>query len=188
MLAAGIFLLGAALVRRMLQPNPTLESLLPQQPQHHSSSACRFSYLSSCTWPPSCSSPDSWATSNATGRFRPARRLRGWPCPMFAVVWLVAWMVIHTNSRLILALGLTIVAVGCWSLRPPRYFVGGKQLQDGGALPGGGVRVHLHRPGKQHRSGGARSGRLDQRRQCCHVLRIHAFHPHFRRPGRRGRR
>ena len=34
--------------------------------------------------------------------------------PMFAVVWLVAWMVIYTNSRLILTLGLTIVAVGCW--------------------------------------------------------------------------
>ena len=36
--------------------------------------------------------------------------------PMFAVVWLVAWLVIYTNSRLILALGLAIVAVGCWSL------------------------------------------------------------------------
>jgi DHA2 family multidrug resistance protein len=33
---------------------------------------------------------------------------------MFAVVWLVAAMIVHTNSRLILALGLTIVAVGCW--------------------------------------------------------------------------
>jgi DHA2 family multidrug resistance protein len=34
--------------------------------------------------------------------------------PMFAVVWLVAVMVIHTNSRLILTIGLTIVAVACW--------------------------------------------------------------------------
>jgi DHA2 family multidrug resistance protein len=31
-------------------------------------------------------------------------------------VWLVAWLVIYTNSRLILALGLAIVAVGSWSL------------------------------------------------------------------------
>jgi DHA2 family multidrug resistance protein len=34
--------------------------------------------------------------------------------PMFAVVWLVAVIVVHTNSRLILTLGLTIVAVACW--------------------------------------------------------------------------
>ena len=33
---------------------------------------------------------------------------------MFAIVWLVALMVIHTNSRLILTLGLTIVAAACW--------------------------------------------------------------------------
>ncbi len=34
--------------------------------------------------------------------------------PMFAVVWLVALIVIYTHSRLILALGFTIVAFGCW--------------------------------------------------------------------------
>ena len=34
--------------------------------------------------------------------------------PMFAIVWLVALIVIHTNSRLILTLGLTIAAVACW--------------------------------------------------------------------------
>jgi DHA2 family multidrug resistance protein len=34
--------------------------------------------------------------------------------PMFAVVWLVAVMVIYTTSRLILVIGLTIIAVGCW--------------------------------------------------------------------------
>jgi DHA2 family multidrug resistance protein len=34
--------------------------------------------------------------------------------PMFAVVWLVAVIVIYTDSRLTLALGLTAVAVGCW--------------------------------------------------------------------------
>jgi DHA2 family multidrug resistance protein len=33
---------------------------------------------------------------------------------MFAVVWMVAVMVIYTNSRLILTLGLTLAAVGCW--------------------------------------------------------------------------
>src|SRR6185295_9407869 len=34
--------------------------------------------------------------------------------PMFAVVWLVAFMIIYTNSRLILTVGLTIAAVTCW--------------------------------------------------------------------------
>ncbi len=34
--------------------------------------------------------------------------------PMFVVVWFVAAIVIHTNSRLVLTLGLTIVAVACW--------------------------------------------------------------------------
>jgi len=33
---------------------------------------------------------------------------------MFAVVWLVAIVVLYTASRLTLALGLTIVAIGCW--------------------------------------------------------------------------
>jgi DHA2 family multidrug resistance protein len=33
---------------------------------------------------------------------------------MFAMVWLVAWLAIYTNSRLTLALGLTLVAVASW--------------------------------------------------------------------------
>ena len=35
--------------------------------------------------------------------------------PMFAVVWLVAFLIIHVSPRIILALGLTIAAVACWS-------------------------------------------------------------------------
>jgi DHA2 family multidrug resistance protein len=34
--------------------------------------------------------------------------------PQFAIVWLVAVLVVHTNSRLILALGLTVVAMASW--------------------------------------------------------------------------
>jgi DHA2 family multidrug resistance protein len=33
---------------------------------------------------------------------------------MFAVVWVVAMVVVYTSSRLTLALGLTVVAIGCW--------------------------------------------------------------------------
>jgi DHA2 family multidrug resistance protein len=34
--------------------------------------------------------------------------------PMFAVVWLVATIIIYTNSRLVLVLGLTVCAICCW--------------------------------------------------------------------------
>ena len=34
--------------------------------------------------------------------------------PMLGMVWLVAWLAIYTNSRLTLALGLTLVAVASW--------------------------------------------------------------------------
>jgi DHA2 family multidrug resistance protein len=34
--------------------------------------------------------------------------------PMFAVVWLAATIIIYTNSRLVLALGLTVCAICCW--------------------------------------------------------------------------
>lgn len=33
---------------------------------------------------------------------------------MFVGVWLVAMSIIHTNSRLILAVGLTLGAASCW--------------------------------------------------------------------------
>jgi DHA2 family multidrug resistance protein len=34
--------------------------------------------------------------------------------PMLAVVWLVAVLIVHSNSRLVLTAGLTTVAVVCW--------------------------------------------------------------------------
>src|SRR5262249_32291555 len=34
--------------------------------------------------------------------------------PMFAVVWLVALLIVYTSSRLILIVGLTTAAVTCW--------------------------------------------------------------------------
>ena len=48
---------------------------------------------------------------------------------MFAVVWLVALIVIYTNSRLILAVGLTVDGSGLLDLCAPRLFVGRKQLR-----------------------------------------------------------
>jgi hypothetical protein len=49
--------------------------------------------------------------------------------PMFAVVWLVAIVVLYTTSRLTLALGLTVVALGLLNLHPPGYSVGWNQFQ-----------------------------------------------------------
>jgi DHA2 family multidrug resistance protein len=34
--------------------------------------------------------------------------------PQFVIVWLVAVIIIYTNSRLMLAVGLTLTAVACW--------------------------------------------------------------------------
>ena len=113
MLAAGIFLLAAALVRRILQPNPTLSlSFLNKRNiivLALSVFAFRFAHLATIVLVPGF-------LSNVQ-QYRPLQtgEALAWVAvPMFAVVWLVAVMVIYTHSRMILALGLTIVAVVCW--------------------------------------------------------------------------
>jgi DHA2 family multidrug resistance protein len=54
---------------------------------------------------------------NTIQRYRPletGHALAWVAVPMLAVVWLVAWLAIYTNSRLTLASGLTLVAVAAW--------------------------------------------------------------------------
>ena len=113
MLAGGIFLLAAALVRRVLQPNPTLNLAFLNRRNiivlALSIFVFKFVHLSSIVLVPGF-------LGNIQG-YRPletGHALAWVAVPMFAVVWLVALMVIHINSRLILAFGLTIVAVVCW--------------------------------------------------------------------------
>ena len=113
MLAAGIFLLAAALVRRMLQPNPTLNlSFLNSRNiiiLALSIFAFKFVHLATIVLVP--------GFLGNIQQYRPletGHALAWVAVPMFAVVWLVALVVIYTHSRLILALGLTMVAVGCW--------------------------------------------------------------------------
>jgi DHA2 family multidrug resistance protein len=113
LLVAGLFLLAAALVRRLVQPNPTLNlSFLNRRNiiiLALSIFVFKFVHLATVVLVPSFLS--------TIQRYRPletGRALAWVAVPMFAVVWLVAAMIVHTNSRLILALGLTIVAVGCW--------------------------------------------------------------------------
>jgi len=111
--AAGIFLLAAAWIRRIVDPNPTL--ILSFLNRRNiiilalSIFVFRFVHLATIVLVPGF-------LGNIRG-YRPEQvgHALAWVAlPMFAVVWLVAATVVHTNSRLILSLGLTIVAVACW--------------------------------------------------------------------------
>jgi len=113
MLSAGIFLLAAALVRRIFYPNPTLSlSFLNSRNiivLGLSIFVFKFVHLATIVLVP-----------GFLGNIQEYRALQtghalAWVAvPMFAVVWLVAWLVIYSNSRLILTFGLTIVAAACW--------------------------------------------------------------------------
>jgi DHA2 family multidrug resistance protein len=113
MFVAGIFLVGAALVRRMLLPNPTLNLAFLNRRNivilALSIFMFKFAHLATVVLVP--------GFLGNIPQYRPletGHALAWVAVPMFAVVWLVAAVVIHTNSRLTLALGLTIVAIGCW--------------------------------------------------------------------------
>jgi DHA2 family multidrug resistance protein len=113
MFAAGMFLLAAALVRRILQPNPTLNlSFLNRRNIFVlalSIFVFKFEHLATIVLVPGFLSNIQQYRPLETGH-----ALAWVALPMFVVVWLVAVIVIYTNSRLTLSLGLTIVALGCW--------------------------------------------------------------------------
>ncbi|MBV8907308.1 MAG: MFS transporter [Acidobacteriia bacterium] len=113
MLAGGIFLVVAAAVRRMLQPNPTVNlSFLKSRNiiiLALSIFVFRFVHLATIVLIP--------GFLGNIQRYRPLQtgHALAWVAlPMLAVVWLVAIVVLYTTSRLTLALGLTVVAIGCW--------------------------------------------------------------------------
>jgi DHA2 family multidrug resistance protein len=113
LLAAGIFLVAAACIRRILEPNPTLKlSFLNRRNiiiLALSIFVFKFVHLATVVLVPGF-------LGNIQG-YRPTEvgQALAWvAAPMFAVVWVVAVMVIHTNSRLILIFGLTTVAVASW--------------------------------------------------------------------------
>ena len=113
MLCGGAFLVLAAALRRVLEPNPTLKlSFLNRRNIFIlalSIFAFKFVHLATIVLIP-----------GFLGNIQQYRSLEvghtlAWVAvPMFVIVWLVAMVVIRTNSRLTLALGLTIVAVGSW--------------------------------------------------------------------------
>jgi len=113
LLAAGLFLVAVSAIRRILQPNPTLSlSFLARRNIiiiALSIFVFKFVHLSTVVLVPGF-------LSNIQG-YRPTEtgQALAWVAvPMFAIVWLVALLVIHTNSRLILTLGLTVAAVAGW--------------------------------------------------------------------------
>ena len=113
MIVSGLFLVAAALARRILQPNPTLNlSFLNRRNTiilALSIFVFKFTHLATIVLIP--------GFLGNVQHYRPLQtgHALAWVAlPMFAVVWLVAFLVIHTNSRLTLALGLTIAASSSW--------------------------------------------------------------------------
>ncbi|HTU48473.1 MAG TPA: MFS transporter [Bryobacteraceae bacterium] len=114
MSVAGFFLIGAAGVRRALQPNPTLNlSFLNKRNiiiLALSIFVFKFTHLATIVLVP--------GFLGNIHRYRPletGHALAWVAVPMFAVVWLVAVLIVYTHSRLILAVGLTTAAVVCWT-------------------------------------------------------------------------
>ena len=124
MLAGGVFLFIATCIRRLLQPNPTLKlaflnSKKPQLSLGVGNICVQIRvHLSVLVLIP--------GFLNTIRSYRPLETglaLAWVAVPMFAVVWLAAWLAIHTNSRLTLALGLNLwsqLSAGCAraSIRP----------------------------------------------------------------------
>src|SRR5580693_7590101 len=113
MLSGGVFLFIATCIRRLVQPNPTLKlSFLNSRNTiilALSIFVFKFVHLSVLVLVP--------GFLNTIRGYRPLQtgHALAWVAvPMFAVVWLVAWLTLYTNSRLTLALGLTLVAFVCW--------------------------------------------------------------------------
>jgi DHA2 family multidrug resistance protein len=113
MLAAGVFLLAAAWGRRLLQPNPTLNLAFLNRRNTIilalSVFVFKFTHLATIVLIP--------GFLGNIQRYRPLQtgHALAWVAvPMFAVVWMVAWLVVQTNSRLTLSLGLVVAAVASW--------------------------------------------------------------------------
>jgi DHA2 family multidrug resistance protein len=109
----GVLLVVAAYIKRVLEPNPTLNlSFLNTRNIiiiALSIFVFKFEHLATIVLVP--------GFLNNIQRYRPletGHALAWVAIPMFAVVWLVAVSIVHTNSRLILTLGLTTAAVACW--------------------------------------------------------------------------
>src|SRR5215471_6237917 len=113
MISAGIFLLAAAVVRRILDSNPTLSLYFLNSRNiiilGVSIFVFKFVHLATIVVVPGF-----LGNIQAYRPLQTGQALAWVAVPMLGVVWLVAWMVIYGNSRLILTLGLTTVAAATW--------------------------------------------------------------------------
>src|ERR1700723_1797569 len=107
MLVAGLFLLGATILRRLVQPNPVvnLKFLNTRNIIILATSICvfKFMHLSAIVLVPGFLANIQHYRPLETGH-----TLAWVALPMFAVVWLGATILIYVNSRLVLAMGLTL--------------------------------------------------------------------------------
>jgi MFS transporter, DHA2 family, multidrug resistance protein len=113
MTTGGVFLFIATCIRRIAQPNPTLDlSFLNRRNTiilALSIFVFKFVPLSALVLVPG------FLTTIQDYRALETGYALAWVAvPMFVIVWLVAWLTIYTNSRLTLALGLTLVAAAAW--------------------------------------------------------------------------
>lgn len=113
MTTAGLFLVLAAWVRRMLQPNPILNLAFLNNRNiiilASSIFVFRFVLLTAYVLIPGFLGNIQRYRALQTGH-----ALAWVAIPQLVVVWLVALIVIRTNSRLVLATGLTVIAVTSW--------------------------------------------------------------------------
>jgi MFS transporter, DHA2 family, multidrug resistance protein len=113
MLSAGVILILAAWFRRLVQPLPILDLAFLNKRNiiviGLSIFVFKFAQLATLVLIPSF--------LENIHDYRPLQvgNALAWVAlPMFVTVWLIAIVVIFTNSRLILALGLTLAAIVCW--------------------------------------------------------------------------
>jgi DHA2 family multidrug resistance protein len=113
MFGAGSVLLVAAVCRRLIQPNPILDlQFLWRRNVVIIGSAIfvfKFVQLSTIMLVPSYLGTIQHYLPIQTGR-----TLAWVAAPMFVIVWIVALAVVFTNSRVVMACGLSLGAVGCW--------------------------------------------------------------------------
>jgi len=114
MSVTGVLFVAAALMRRLIQPNPILKLDFLNTRNiiivALSIFVFKFMHLASVVLVPGF-------LGNIKG-YRPletGHTLAWVAVPMFLLVLLVAFSIIYTNSRLILAVGLTVGALSCWA-------------------------------------------------------------------------
>lgn len=110
---AGLFLLAAAWARRLLQPNTTVNLAFLNTRNivilATSIFVFRFTLLSGYMLIPGFLGNLQHYRAIQTGQ-----ALAWVAAPQFVIVWLVAAIIIFSNSRLVLAAGLATTAVACW--------------------------------------------------------------------------